>query len=187
MTVLNDVRFSYCAVFEPRPTPSNDLKYSVSVLVPKTNKEAIAAIKQAITDAKRVGVEKSKFTKVNAAAPTFKTPLRDGDTEHDSGARGPEYKGMFFFNAASNNRPGIVGPDAVTELMDADEFYSGVWGHIDVNFYPFSVSGSRGIAAGLNNLMKVKDDDRLDGRQSAASAFEGKGVAEDIAEDNEVF
>jgi len=188
MTVFGKCRFSYCNVFEARETPSGDKKFSVSVLIPKEDEQLVAKVKKEIENAKSTGIEKGTFTKAQVAASTFKLPLRDGDAEVEGGARGPEYKGMFFFNAASKNRPGVVGRDARTELMDADEFYSGVWGNIDVNFYPFAAKGpsgavvSRGVAAGLNNLMKTDEDARLDGRQRAEDAFGGMEEGEEATE-----
>ena len=44
---IQDVRLSYCALFQPKPpfnNPSGDPKYSVTVLVPKTNTRAKAMI-----------------------------------------------------------------------------------------------------------------------------------------------
>lgn len=188
--VINNVRFSYCNVFEARPTPSGELKFSVSVLIPKKDEATVKKVKDEIQNAITKGLESGNFTKAQAASPTFKLPLRDGDAEFKAGARGKEYEGMYFFNASSKNRPGVVGPDAQTELMDSEEFYSGVWGHIDVNFYPFPVKGSnipsRGIAAGLNNLMKVRDDDRLDGRQRAQDAFSGMAEPEVEAQEGDI-
>ena len=35
--VTGKVRFSYMAVFEPRKTPNGDEKYSVTLLIPKSD------------------------------------------------------------------------------------------------------------------------------------------------------
>ena len=56
--------------------------------------------------------------------------------------------------------------------MDEEEIYSGVWAIMSVTFYGYDVSGNKGIAVGLNNIMKFKDDERLGGRASAESDFE---------------
>ena len=42
---------------------------------------------------------------------------------------------------------------------------------MSVTFYGYDVNGNRGIACGLNNIMKFKDDDHLGGRVSAESDF----------------
>lgn len=153
-------RASYANVWEPAPTQSGELKYSISMIFPKdTDLSAIrAAIKQCITD--KLGPDEKKWPK------GLKNPLRDGDTDRDA----DEYQNAFFMNAASKNQPGIVGPD-VQPLLDRDEFYSGCWARATINFFYYDKNGNRGVGVGLNNLMKVKDDARFDGRASATSDF----------------
>jgi hypothetical protein len=51
---------------------------------------------------------------------------------------------------------------------------------VDVGFFPFSRDGNRGIGCGLNNVMFVKEGERLDGRQSAEQAFAGMRVEDDL-------
>lgn len=171
-------RFSYCNVFEPAQTPSGDMKYSVSILIPKEDTKGIQAINEAIQIAITKGLEKNTFNKM--AVKSLRLPLRDGDAEHEDGSRGAEYKGFLFMNAASKNQPGVVDSD-LAQIMNKDDFYSGVWGHADINFFPYNTAGNKGIGVGLNNLMKKKDGDRLDGRQKAEDAF-----AEYAEEDQEV-
>ena len=43
---INDVRFSYCNLFQPAARPGQEPKYSVTILVPKSNAAAKAAIDQ---------------------------------------------------------------------------------------------------------------------------------------------
>ena len=168
--ITSRVRFSYLNAFEAKPTPSGDLKFSACLLIPKSDTKGVEEIKRAIQAAVDKGIESNKFTAANVKASTFKLALRDGDEEFKNGDRGPEYQGHYFLNASSKNRPGIVDRNA-RPLMDPDEFYSGCYGHADINFYPFNTSGNRGIGVGLNNLMKWEDGERLDGRQSAEQAF----------------
>lgn len=161
------VRFSYANVFEPRKTPSGDMKYSVACLLPKEDTKGVAEINKAIQDAVKDGVTKNTFSQAHVKA--LRLPLRDGDTEVDNDGN-PKYKGFYFFNANSSNQPGVIDAQ-LKPLMTKDEFYSGCWGRADVNFFPYNQAGNRGVGVGLNNVMKVKDDDRLDGRQSAEDAF----------------
>ena len=42
---------------------------------------------------------------------------------------------------------------------------------VSLTFYPYDTNGNRGIACGLNNIMKFKDDEKLGGRVSAESDF----------------
>lgn len=107
----------------------------------------------------------------------LKTPLRDGDLERPDDEA---YANAFFLNATSNRAPQIVDLDC-REIDDEAEVYSGVYARVSLNFYAFSVNGNRGIAAGLNNIQKVRDGEPLGG-VSAAQDFAGK-FSEEADED----
>lgn len=160
--VTGKVRFSFVHVFEPAETLNGSLKYSVSILIPKTDKETVAAFNKAF--------ENTKTANVNyfggAIPKMLKGGLRDGDEEKDD----PVYAGHYFINANSNEKPGIVDAD-LNPILDRDEFYSGCYGRASITLYPYDASGSKGIAAGLNNVMKLEDGDKLGGSSSAAADF----------------
>lgn len=157
------VRLSYVQIFSKRSfTEGTDAKYSLCVLVPKKDTKTLKKIQAAMKSAAEEGIS----TKFNGKKPSnLHMPLRDGDEERADEA--PEYKGMYFFNCKSDRKPGIVDKDR-NEILDPDEVYSGCWGRVSVNFYPYSVNGNKGVAVGLNNVQKLKDDQRLGG--AAASA-----------------
>lgn len=162
------VRFSYAHVWEPMSSSEGgDPKYSVSILIPKTDIKTINKCKAAIQAAIQIGIN-SKFNGQDPSKlPTFKTPLRDGDVERP----GDEvYQGCYFMNATCKTAPGIIGPD-FNPIIDQNDFYSGCYGFFSVNFYAFNFNGNRGIACGLNNLQKMTDGDPLGGRVSAESDF----------------
>lgn len=162
--VTGKVRFSYAHVFEPRAiNEGDDKKYSVSILIPKTDTATLAKINKAVEAAKQEG--KGKWN--GKIPPVLKLPLRDGDAERPDDEA---YEGMMFLNASSKNKPGIVDENT-DELMSKDEFYSGCWGRASVNLYAFNVSGNKGVAVGLNNLQKLEDGDRLSGGSTAAEDF----------------
>ena len=162
------VRISYPALFEAKPNPSGALKFSCSLLIPKSDTDTVAAIQKAIDKAIQNGKDKIWKGKM----PKFRyEPLRDGDAELESGEKtGKEYEGCYFINASSDNPPGVVGPDA-KPLMDQGAIYAGCYVRADVNPFPYSNSGNNGVGWGLNNVMLVKDGERLDGRQRAEDAF----------------
>ena len=64
-------------------------------------------------------------------------------------------------------------------IMDEDDVYSGMWAVVSVTFFPYNVSGNKGVACGLNNVMKTKDDERLGGRTSAESDFSDVDMEDD--------
>ena len=161
--VTGKVRLSYVNVFEPRAAqPGQEAKYSLCVLIPKSDKATLEKIAKAVEAAKEAG--KAQWGgKVPAG---LKTPLRDGDTERDSA----EYKGHYFINCNSKQKPGVVDA-AVNPIMDQSEMYSGCYGRVSINFYPFNVDGNKGIAAGLNNVQKLAEGDPLSGRSRAEDDF----------------
>lgn len=163
--VITGVRFSYAHVFEPHAVEEGqEPKYSVCLIIPKTDVAMIKKIKAAIEAAKQAGMAKTFGGKIIEAK--FKMPLRDGDDEKDD----ENYDGCFFINANCKTKPGVVDRTAAP-IMDQDDFYSGCYGAASVNFYPFNSNGSKGVACGLNHVMKLKDGDSLSGRSKAEDDF----------------
>ena len=174
------VRFSYVHAFEPYSNDAGqEAKYSVSLLIDKKDKDTLKAIQEAVAEA----TDQGQTNKWGGKVPkNLKLPLRDGDTEKDTDEH-PEYKGMYFINASSKRKPGIVDIH-VNPIFDPEDLKSGDWGRADINFFPFSVSGNNGIACGLNNLQKIKDGESLGGSgQSAEAVF----TAEDVEDDDDML
>lgn len=183
--ITNPVRISYVNVLKPKEDLSGNLRYGCRVLIPKEDEALLKSFEAAVHSAKKAGIEKGKFTKAQANGPKFKTPLRDGDVEFKAEiVKSPEHKGHMFFNCSSFDPVGIVNVNG-SPITTSEEIYSGCWARLDLSFYPFNSGGSMGVAVGLNNLLKVKDDDRLDGRQNAAEAF--KDYFEGVDENSEMM
>lgn len=161
-------RISYPALFEPKENPSGAMKYSCSLLIPKTDTEGVKAFRAMIEKAKQTGKEKLWKGKI----PKFRyEPMRDGDEELESGEKtGKEYEGHYFVNCSSNDPPGVVGKDA-KPLFDQTAIFAGCYVRGDINPFPYDNSGNKGIGWGLNNIMFIREGERLDGRQKAEDAF----------------
>ena len=163
--ITGEVRFSYAHVWEPASINGGDEKYSVSILIPKSDKRTLNAINKAIEAAKQAGT--SKFGgKIPA---NLKTPLRDGDVDREDDET---YAGHYFVNANAKTKPGLLYKNG-QPIIDSTDFYSGCYGHASITFYAFNSNGSKGIACGLNNLMKTKDGESLGGRARAEDDFAG--------------
>lgn len=163
--VTGEVRFSYVHVFQPHAVEDGqDPKYSVTLLIPKSDKKTVTNIKRAIDAAKELGAGSKWGGKVPNG---LKMPLRDGDLEREDQE---EFTGCYFINANSKQKPGVVDSQ-LQEIIDSTELFSGCYGKASINFYAFAVSGNKGIAAGLNNLQKLRDGDYLGGRSSAVDDF----------------
>ena len=159
-----NTRLSYFHGWEPVSVNGGAEKYSVSVLIPKNDKETINAINAAIDAAIEEGISKFGGKKPNKAA--IKLPLRDGDTERDDEA----YKGHFFINANSNTPPQIVDR-SVKPILDRGDVYSGCFARVSLNFFAFNSNGSKGVACGLGNIQKVRDGEPLGGKSKAEDDF----------------
>lgn len=176
------VRFSYVNIFKSRSFhEGQDAKYSICLLIPKEDKATIKKIKAAIEEAIQDGVS----SKWGGKKPSnLKLPLRDGDEERADEAE--EYEGMYFLNASSNSKPGIVDKD-LNEILDPDEVYSGCWGRASINFYAFNTNGNKGIGAGLNNIQKVKDGEHLGVARASAESDFGDGFTDDTDNSDDDF
>ena len=162
--ITGKVRLSYLHVFEAVAIDGGDTKkFSVSLVIPKGDKKTLKAIEGAINAAKEIG--KAKWGgKIPA---NLKLPLRDGDIDRPDD---DTYADCFFLNASCSTRPGVVDKNR-NPILSQEELYSGCFGLASINFYAFNTNGNRGIACGLNNLMKTADGEPLGGRCSAESDF----------------
>ena len=146
-------------------TPDEKGSFSIMILIDKKDKETLAKINGVVdkfkTDAKAVTIWGSKFLA------SFKTPLRDGDTERDT-EKYSEYKGHYFINANTYNRPGVVDAQK-NDIIDKSELYSGCYGRVSITPAAYNVDGNKGIKFYLNNVQKLSDGEPLGGNVSNAS------------------
>ncbi|MED3648529.1 DUF2815 family protein [Halalkalibacterium halodurans] len=172
--ITGEIRLSYAHLFTPYAHEAGqEEKYSTAILIPKSDKKTLTAIKKAVDAAKEAG--KSKWGgKIPA---NLKTPLRDGDEERPDQ---PEYAGHYFLNASSKTKPGVVDKH-LNPIMDSEEVYSGCYARVSINFYAFNTAGNKGVACGLNNVQKLRDGDYLGGRSRAEDDFD---VVDDGEEDD---
>ena len=160
--------FSYLNCWDPKAIQGGTPKFSVSLIIPKSDVKTIEQIKTAIQAAYEEGQSKLKGNgKSVPALSTLKTPLRDGDLERPDDEA---YKNSYFINANSGTAPGIVDADR-QPILDRSEMYSGVKGRASINLYAYNVNGNRGIACGLNNLQKISDGTPLGGKSRAEDDF----------------
>ena len=167
--ITPEARLSYPALFEPRETPSGESKFSCVLIFDKTadlselRKEALAVLEA------RWGNKAAAMVK----AGQLRLPFRDG-AEKDAIGYGP---GTVFMNISSKARPGVVDrfPDATGRprpITDPAEIYPGCYVRVSVRAFAYDQSGNRGASFALNNLQKLRDGTRLDGRLRAEDEFE---------------
>ena len=163
-----NTRWSYANVWRPKSINGGTPKYSVSLIIPKTDTDTVNKVKAAIQAAYAEGESKLKGSgKSVPSLSVIKTPLRDGDLERPDDEA---YKNAYFINANSSTAPGVGDADR-QPIIDTSEVYSGVYGRASINFYSFNSNGNKGIACGLNNLQKIKDGEPLGGKSRAEDDF----------------
>lgn len=166
------VRFNYPCVFEPRAVmPGQSKKYSVQALIEKSDAESVNAIKRACSRLIKEAETQGMWS--GGLPANFRNPLRDGD-EDAKRSQCPAYQGMYFLNASSKFKPGIVDAQG-RAIIEPAKFYAGCWGRVQLVLFTYDKMGNAGIGVGLNNLQKVRDGEPLAGRQSAEDAFKGLG------------
>lgn len=176
------VRFCYCHLADPRAVvEGQDKKYSLNILIDKEDRETLARIQKAYEEAVQEGIEKFGQSFKGKVTPLKKAPgvgsrgiITDCDADEKFSA--PEFKNKYMLSAKSN-RPVSVGyrKNGVTYAYSSKEeieenVYSGCYGAINFNLYPYTTVGT-GIAAGLNSVLKVKDGEPLGGHSSVTADF----------------
>ncbi len=177
--VIVPCRLSYANIWEPKSINGGEEKYSVSCIIPKSDKATLMKVHKAIEAAKEAGKSKRFGGKI---PPNLRTPLRDGDIDRPDDEA---YAGAMFFNANAKDAPQIVDRK-VQSIQDPMECGSGDYCNVSVSFYAYNANGNKGIAAGLGNIQLIKRGERLSGKVNAATDFTAvEGDDDDLAFGNE--
>ena len=161
--VTGEARLSFVNLFEPKAIGDNEVpKYSVTVIIPKSDTKTIEAIKAAIQAAAEAGAQKHFGGRVPTAV---NNTFKDGDTEVDDlgelkNVKSPEYKGNYFIRLSTKFKPKVLDANR-QEILDPTELYSGCYGKVSMTFFAYSGDGRRGVSAVLNNVMKTRDGEPL--------------------------
>ena len=170
-----EVRLSYVHLFKPYAAMQGaEERYSCTILVPKTDTDTMGRIQAAIEEAKRKGTA-DKWGGV--CPPLVPTPVYDGDgvRPSDGMAFGPDCKGHWVCtaNAKADYPPEIVDKMG-NPIINQSEIYSGIYGRVNVTFFPYAFGGKKGIGCGLGPVQKLRDGEPLGG--SAPTAAQAFGV-----------
>jgi len=179
---------SYPALFSPKAVAGSKPKYgAVLVFLPDANgklrdiKGGVTDLKEMMEAAKAVAIEKwgDKYAQYYKVDNLFHT---DEDKGYPPGA--------IFINIGApgedKNGNKLPGPGVVSKfkdpatgkariITDPSEMYPGCQVVATVNPYAWEYEKiKRGVSFGLQNICKVGEGERLDGRKSAADEFEGQ-------------
>ena len=146
-----EVRLSYVNVFKAVSSNGSAPRFSVTLLIPKSDTNTMA--------------------KINAA---IEEPAQDGVRPSDDMPYGDECKGHWIITANANEDrpPAVVGLDR-QPIIDQSQVYSGMYGYVNVNFFAYNSNGRKGIGWGLNAIMKSRDGEVLGGGRPSVDAMFG--------------
>jgi hypothetical protein len=175
--VTGEVRLSYVNLLKPRENQfGGDPRYSVTILVPKTDVATKQRIDAAIAAAKELG--KAKWNGV--IPPVVAVPLHDGDgvKPNDGMPYGEECKGHWVINASSSvDQPPKIVDINLNPIIDPTEVYSGMYARIAINFGAYAAQGKKGIGCYLStNVQKTRDGEPLGAAAPAAADDFGGGA-----------
>lgn len=175
--LTGEVRLSYVNLTTPRANnPGDKPKYSVQLLIPKTDVATVNDINAAIEAA----AQKAVNEKWGGVRPNFAPILHDGDgTKPDAGTPySAECKGCWVLNASSEQKPGVVDQSNINCELAPQDIYSGMYARVTLNFYGYK-NRKTGVGCGLGNVMKTRDGEPLGGGATAAADFAevGQSVA----------
>lgn len=165
-----EVRLSYAHLYEPYSNNGGEPKYSVTVLMPKSDIQAKARLDAALQYTKQKGISE-KWNGV--LPPVLAVPVYDGDGVRPNGEPfGAECKGHWVFTASNKNPVQLVDA-GMNPIMQKGELYSGCYARVCVSLFAYNSAGKRGIGIGLEAVQKLRDGDPLGGGVSVADAFGG--------------
>ena len=174
MVTTGEVRLSFAHLFEPRADDNGVEKYSALLLVPKSDKATMKALRAAEEAAKQAGVA----TRWNGKMPkVIGSIIHDGDEEKDTDEY-PEFAGHYYLTVSSKDQPGIVDRN-VQAILDSTEVYSGCYVRANINAYPYTYGSKAGVSFGLNHVQKLRDGEMFGGRSRASDVFSAVESDED--------
>lgn len=152
-------RISFPALFSPRQSDNGGkARYEVTMLFfPGEMDEGQKALLNKMADAAKA-----------AAANEFKCALGGNGTRNPFGKTDekPQWypSGGIYVKFVSYMKPGLVGPDRrPLDPADPNSLYPGCWCRVSWTIRTYNASGNKGVGFWLQNLQKVRDDERLGG------------------------
>ena len=163
-----NTRWSYVNAWEPKSINGGAPKYSVSLIIPKSDTKTLEKIQAAIQAAYEEGQSKLKGNGRSVPAlSALKTPLRDGDAERPDDEA---YANSYFVNANSGTAPGIVDADR-NPILERSEVYSGVYGRGEHQFLRIQQQREQGDCLRPEQPAEDPDGEPLGGKSRAEDDF----------------
>lgn len=175
------VRFTFCHLAEPYAYADGpNKKYSVDILIDKADTATLNTINANYDAARQKGINDYGNSFATKATPFIRPVGSDKgllvDCDQDPRLMSDaNYKGMYKLSVKSTTAPDVCKIQGgqlviIPKEQIASEVYSGCYGKITFNFFPY-IKGTGGISCGLSNVLKTMDGDYLGGRASGTSDF----------------
>lgn len=161
-------RGSFANLVEPRAiNEESKAKYSIAIPIKKDDKEGEAFFKAIEDRANTMAQEQWGKVPATFKRGSQKAGIRDGDlSEVES------FQGCWTVGASSLYQPNCVDR-SLQPIIDPNELYSGAWYKVAVSVYIWNhPTGGKGYSVGLQNVQKVKDDEKFGGGSAAADDFD---------------
>jgi len=166
-----EFRVSFPNVFTPKSFQGKPPKYSITMLF---QKDADLTKLQDLVDK---AIEE-RWPDINTRPKKLRSPFRDGDTEkaHIEGYQNTIFATASAKESPDRKKPGVVDTHNVHEPIMEGSFYAGCYAKATITVYAYprisqEDSGNRGVAFGLQNIMKTRDGTPFDGTSSAEVDF----------------
>ena len=174
-------RVSFPSVFEKQSYNNGTPRYSlVGLFYPKAFSDKEKAKWQAILAAlNKVSIEAFKKPMKDLDRGVYKLPFHKGDEKEYEGYGDPDMR--YCTMANSKRRPEILTVSG--EPVAQEDFYAGCWARASVNPYAFNNIG-KGLALGLGNIQKLKDDQSFEGFTSAEDDFGEDDISDEFGGDD---
>lgn len=172
--LTGEVRLSYAHLSTPYANPRQvnaDPKYSVTLLVPKTDE----ATYRDLVASRDAAYEAAVVNDWKGARPQMRSQLiYDGDGARQDGTPfGPECAGHWVITASTKRKPQVVDISNINVELAPQDIYSGMYARVTLNFFSFNSNGNKGVGCGLGNVLKTRDGEPLAGGSTAAQDFDG--------------
>lgn len=158
--VTGVVRGTFLNLFTPRAGQDGGKpKYSMRILIPKTDSDTLTAMK----NARQAAIHEEWPNKVPAK---IHSTLHDGDGVRESGEEfGPECKGHYVMTVSALFPPHIVD-QRMNAIVDPNAVKNGDYFRVSLNAYTYDTAGKKGVSFGLQNVQLYKLGEPLGGERS---------------------
>jgi len=168
--VTGKVRLNFPKLFKAEQiNGEGDPKFSTQVLIPKTDKATITALRAA----EKAAIEEGNEGIFKGKGVTAESVIKDAD-EDGTAEDYPHTAGHYYLSVSAREqfRPQVVDGN-LDEIMDQSQVYSGVYARVSLRSFPYTYGAKkRGVSFGLNNVQVLGGGERLGGGTSASQDFD---------------